>query len=94
MRALPLTILPFNPTRTAAFSVRAGLSGYYFRQLSENEVDGVKQRDSHEQVLGVGPGAMWVLCKDHAFWLNTYFETAVQNRFAGAVFQGRWARTF
>jgi len=92
--ALAYEFMPFNPDRTAAHSLRAGVNGYYFKQITDNEADGVKQADSREQVLGVGPGMMWIPTQDDAFWLNVYLETAVQNRFAANVFQARWARTF
>lgn len=87
-------ILPFNPQRTAAWSLRAGLNGYYFKQITDTEVNGVKQPNSREQVLAVGPGVMWVATGDDCFFFNAYFETAVQNRFAGNLFQVRWAHAF
>jgi hypothetical protein len=86
--------LPFNPERTGAYSLRAGLNGYYFRQFTDSKVNGVSAPNSQEQVLALGPGVMWIATKDDAFWFNVYFETAVENRFAGDVFQARWARTF
>ena len=87
-------ILPFDTARTAALSLRLGVSGYYFKQFTENEVDGAKQSGSQEQVLGLGPGAMWIMSADNTFWLNSYFETAVRNRFASTIAQVRWVRTF
>jgi len=57
-------------------------------------INGVKQSGSEEQVLGLGPGAMWIATRNDAFFMNLYFETAVENRFAANVFQARWARTF
>jgi hypothetical protein len=91
--AVAFEILPYNPERTAAHSLRAGVNGYYFKQISESEVNGATQ-PGLEQALGIGPGAMWVPTLSDAFWLNVYVETAVQNRFASNVVQGRWARTF
>ena len=92
--AVAYEFLPFNPERTAAYSIRAGLNGYYLKQFTDSEVNGQAQPNSQEQVLGLGPGVMWVATKDDAFWFNVYFETAVENRFASNVFQARWARTF
>lgn len=87
-------ILPHNETRTGAISLRAGLNGYYFKQISENKTNGASGSDTKEQVLGLGPGAMWVATHEDAFWLNVYFETAVENRFASHVVQLRWAHAF
>jgi hypothetical protein len=92
--AVAYEILPFDPSRTAAHSLRAGLNGYFFKQITESAVNGAKQSGSQEQVLGVGPGAMWIPTNSDAFYLNVYFETAVENRFAANVFQARWARMF
>ena len=87
-------ILPHNDTRTGAISLRAGLNGYYFKQISEDKTNGASDSNSKEQVLGIGPGAMWIATHEDAFWLNVYFETAVENRFASHVVQIRWAHAF
>ena len=87
-------ILPHNETRTGAISLRAGLNGYYFKQISENKTNGSSDSNSKEQVLALGPGAMWIATHEDAFWLNVYFETAVENRFASHVVQLRWAHAF
>jgi len=87
-------VVPFSPTRSGAHSLRLGLNGYYFKQITESAVNGVKQTGSKEQVLGIGPGVMWVATLSDAFYVNVYFETAVENRFAGNLFQVRWARMF
>jgi len=87
-------VLPFSPTRRGAHSLRLGLNGYYFKQITESAVNGATQPGSKEQVLAVGPGVMWVATLSDAFYVNVYFETAVENRFAGSLFQARWARMF
>ena len=92
--AVAFEILPHDETRTAAHSLRAGLNGYYFKQITQSKDNGVSQSNSLEQVLGLGPGLMWVATHEDAFWLNVYFETAVRNRFASNVFQVRWAHAF
>ncbi len=92
--AVAYEILPFDDTRSGALNLRAGLNGYFFKQLTQNKANGRDEADSLEQVVGLGPGAMWVPTHEDAFWLNVYFETAVQNRFASKVFQVRWAHSF
>lgn len=92
--AAAFEILPFDPTRTGALNLRAGLNGYFFKQISDNKTDGVTTPNQKEQVLGLGPGAMWAIAETDALWLNVYFETAVQNRFASNTVQLRWAHAF
>jgi hypothetical protein len=87
-------ILPVNPQRTAAHDLRVGVNGYYFRQLTDNKANGMAQPQSREQVLGIGPGALWMPTGNDTLWLNVYFEVAVRNRFASNVFQVRWAHLF
>lgn len=61
---------------------RVGVSGYYLKQLTAHEIDGIKQSDSKEQVTGFGPGLRY----DHnkvSLRLNFYIETGVENRAKG-----------
>jgi hypothetical protein len=92
--AVAFELLPFDPTRKAAFSIRAGLNGYVFKQITENEANGRKLTDSKEQTVGLGPGALWIPTNEDAVWLNVYWETAVENRFATRTVQLRWAHSF
>ncbi|EJM70888.1 protein involved in meta-pathway of phenol degradation [Pseudomonas sp. GM50] len=61
-------------------NVSVGLNGYYFRQLSDDDVNGSRLSDSREKVLGIGPGLFWKISDGQGFWLNTYKETGVENR--------------
>ncbi len=92
--AVSYFVLPANPQRAYAHFVCVGLNGYYFKQITENKTDGNSLSGTKEQTLGLGPGAMWVASQTDAFWLNLYFETAVENRFRNDVFQIRWAHSF
>ena len=92
--AVAYEILPFNPNRAWAHSLRIGLNGYYFKQITENKADGNTLSGTKEQTVGLGPGAMWIASHTDAFWFNVYFETAVENRFASNIFQMRWAHAF
>ena len=92
--AVSFEILPHDEGRTAAHSLRAGLNGYYFKQITQNKSNGLSQTDTLEQTLGLGPGVMWVPTHTDAFWLNAYHEMAVQNRFASNWVQIRWAHAF
>lgn len=92
--AVSFEVLPYDPTRTAAHSVRIGVNGYYFKQFTDDKSNGVSQPGSCEQVLALGPGAMWIATSNDVFWVNAYFETAVENRFASNIVQARWVRIF
>jgi len=73
--------------------LRAGINGYYFKQITDSRVDGSRV-SGREQVLGIGPGALWSISrKDHLFF-NTYFETNVKYRPKGQRFQVRWVHHF
>lgn len=76
-------------------SIHAGVNGYYFRQLTDDKVNGATLTDSREQVLGIGPGIFWQLTKTRALWLNTYTETAVRNRVRNNIIvQAQFATSF
>jgi len=75
-------------------SLRVGINGYYFRQISDTEVDGDKASGSKEQVLGLGPGLLWHISPDNHLLFNTYWETAAENRPEGTRFNLRYVYHF
>jgi hypothetical protein len=62
---------------------RLGVHGYYLKQLTEDDVDGVDipalEEDSKEQVFAIGPTAV-LINKGNYFSLSAMFETDVENR--------------
>ncbi len=68
---------------------RIGINGYYFKQLTDTEVDGHDVSDSKEQVLGIGPGFVIHFSRDIHFFFNAYFETEVENRPKGQRYNFR-----
>lgn len=57
----------------------AGLTGYYYQQVTEDEANGVKVNDSKGKVFAFGPGLKYDY-KNMAFSLKYQFETAAENR--------------
>lgn len=60
--------------------LRLGVNGYWLKQLTENKVDGVKQKDTKEQVWAIGPGVMYSFDKEDHLAANLYFEQDAKNR--------------
>lgn len=74
--------------------LRAGINGYYLRQLSETEYDGVDQIGSKEKVLAVGPGVLYSFNKDAHLFINMYFESDAENRPEGERINARFVYHF
>jgi len=59
--------------------LRVGVNGYYLKQFASSEVDGDKM-GGLEEVLAVGPGALWSFSQDTHLFFNAYFETNTEFR--------------
>jgi hypothetical protein len=85
-------------------SFHLGANGYYFKQLTADDyrlpdgthIDGVAVHEGKAQVLGIGPGVLWVLSPEHdnQLFANLYFETLVEARAPSTVANLRWLHTF
>lgn len=73
--------------------LRAGVNGYFLSQVSDSEVNGVKN-STREQVLALGPGALYSFSKETHLFANVYFETNVHNRPEGERFNLRLVHHF
>jgi len=73
--------------------LRAGINGYYFRQTSDSEWDG-DSVSGREQVLGIGPGALWHISPDTHLFFNVYFESHAHSRPEGERFNVRLVHHF
>jgi hypothetical protein len=73
--------------------LRVGINGYYFKQLTDSEVDGTKVNDK-EQVLGIGPGMLWSFSQNTHLFFNAYIETGAEYRPEGQKFVTRLVHHF
>jgi hypothetical protein len=74
--------------------IRVGINGYYLKQFTNAEVDGNGIADTREQVLGIGPGAVYHISQNDHVFFNAYFETQAENRPEGSRFTLRWTHHF
>ena len=74
--------------------LHAGMNGYYLKQVTDTQMDGNNVPGSKEQVLGIGPGAVFHWSQDTHFFFNVYFETAVENRAQGQRYNFRVVHHF
>lgn len=74
--------------------MRIGINGYYLKQISETQMDGMDMSDTKEQVFGIGPGMVYHFSKNDHLFFNTYFESAAENRPEGNKFNVRWVHHF
>ena len=74
--------------------LRLGVNGYYLKQITDTQVNGRDIADSKEQVLGIGPGAVYHFSQNDHLFFNAYFETMVENRAEGYRFNLRWTHHF
>jgi anthranilate 1,2-dioxygenase (deaminating, decarboxylating) large subunit len=57
-------------------------------------VNGKEIDDSAEQVLGIGPGALYSFSQNDHIFCNLYFETLTENRPEGWRAVLRWVHHF
>jgi len=74
--------------------LRVGLNGYYLKQVTDTEVNGHEVGGRCEQVLGIGPGAVWHFSQNDHLFLNVYFEMAAENRPEGERVNIRYVHHF
>ncbi|MCB9480450.1 MAG: transporter [Desulfobacteraceae bacterium] len=73
---------------------RAGINGYWLKQITESEINGKKSESSKEQVFAAGPGCVYHISKDNHIFINSYFETNAENRPEGFKLNLRWVHHF
>jgi hypothetical protein len=77
-----------------AEQLRLGINGYAFRQVGDSQVNGNSVDGGHEQVVGLGPGALWSFNQNNHLFLNVYVEMAAENRPEGERYGLRYVHHF
>lgn len=72
----------------------AGLSGYWFKQITDTKVNGSDAPGRREQVWALGPAAMVALSPKDLLFFNYYKEFGARNRPEGERFQIRFDHHF
>jgi hypothetical protein len=73
---------------------RIGVNGYFFEQISDTKIDGVKQPDLDEKVFAIGPGMLYSFSQEDHIFANLYFESSAKNRPEGWRLNLRWTHHF
>jgi hypothetical protein len=73
--------------------LRVGVNGYYLKQISDSEMNG-SSVSGREQVLGIGPGALYSINGDTHLFFNAYFESHVRHRPKGSRYTFRMVHHF
>jgi hypothetical protein len=68
--------------------VRAGINGYYLKEVSDPKIGGRTIANSGEQIGALGPG-LWVGTKLVDVFFHTFFEIGAENRPQGVRFMVR-----
>jgi hypothetical protein len=77
-----------------ANTLRLGINGYYLKQITDSEMDGMDVDNSKEEVFAIGPGALWSFSQNNHLFFNAYFETGVENRSEGQRYNVRFVHHF
>ena len=80
-----------------AKKLRLGINGYFLKQVTDSETDGSKAVGlgvGKEQVVAIGPGALWSFSPDTHLFLNAYFESGAEYRPEGQRYNARLVHHF
>ena len=72
---------------TASYEVlpklNVGLNGYYFKQFTDNQVDGVIQKGTEAESISMGPGGTYAFNQANIAFLNVYLPVVKKNTASG-----------
>ncbi|HVM62735.1 MAG TPA: transporter [Verrucomicrobiae bacterium] len=73
--------------------LRVGMNGYFFEQITDSQANGANV-DGHEQVVALGPGAVWHISQNDHLFFGAYYEFAADHRPDGQRYTLRWVHHF
>jgi len=74
--------------------LRVGINGYWFKQVSDSEVNGDEVDGEREEVFAIGPGLVWHINQNQHLFLNGYKETTAEYRTEGERVTLRYVHHF
>lgn len=74
--------------------LRAGVAGFYLKQVTDSKVDGLSVSGTRQEVLALGPGLFFEVTPESIMVMNAYFDVFSKNRPQGMLFVYRVAFVF
>lgn len=71
-----------------------GVNGFWFRQITDDRVNGASQAAAPTTNLSLGPGAEWTIDRNNFMFANLYFPVVERNTYSGAHVNLRWIHAF
>jgi hypothetical protein len=75
-------------------NLSVGLNGFWFRQLSDDHVNGQTMSGTRTTNLSLGPGAMWTINQKNFVFANIYLPVVERNTYSGFHMNLRWIHAF
>ncbi len=84
----------FDASYTVYPGIDLGINGYYFKQFTDDVVDGQTVKGTETTNLSIGPGGTYAINKTNLLWLNAYFHVIEKNTTYGDRFNISWLHIF
>jgi hypothetical protein len=75
-------------------NLEVGVNGYWFRQITDDYVDGIQQTADRTTNLSLGPGAQWTVNRSNYVFVNMYLPVVERNTYSGFHMNLRWIHVF
>jgi hypothetical protein len=84
----------FDASYTITPGIDLGINGYYFKQFTDDVVNGQTVKGTETTNLSIGPGGTYAINKTNLLWLNAYFPIIAKNTTYGDRFNISWLHIF
>jgi hypothetical protein len=84
----------FASSYEVAEGVRPGVNGFWLRQFTNDNTNGISVPGTRVEELYLGPGLEWVIDKRNMANINAYFPISAANAAAGAQFNLQYVHQF